>query len=198
VTFDTGTQSEVLFAGPPAAYTTGGTSTASAFALTAGATTNFQQPVIRGLLLQPGRNNQLITLEGWVQLTGQASATTFTISVGLNTTPGGTSLTATLLTFPAITVTNYSNGSIYFRTSTINRGSGYGTSSVATNLETSGLYLGQLSSGSATVSPGVVNMTQLATIDYSVNQWVTILGQFNTNSGTNAATLNQVILRGEN
>ena len=87
MTFETGTQSEVLFAGPPAAYTAGGSSSTSAFALTAGSTGNYQQPVFcGGLLLQPGRNNQLITVEGWLAVSAEGSATTaVTVTVALQT-----------------------------------------------------------------------------------------------------------------
>lgn len=198
LTYETGTQTEVIWAGPPVSYTTGGTSSSSAFALTAGATGNFQQPVLRGLLLQQGRNNQVITIEGWVALTAQASTTTFTLSLGLNTAANQAAFNGaggTLLALPALTVTSFSSGGLWFKATTINRGFGYGTSSVATNLETSGQYL---ATGNSTTLQGVVNMTQLATIDGSLNQWVTVLGQFSTSSGTNAATLNQLIVRGEN
>lgn len=198
VTYETGTQTEVLWAGPPAAFATGGTSSSSAFALTAGGTGNYQQPVWRGLLFQQGRQNQVITMEGFIQLSGQASATTFTTVIGLNTSAGQATISGTLLSLPALTVTNFSSGSIWFKTTTICRGFGYGTSSVSMNLETSARYQAQLSTGSATTSQGVVNMTQLANIDGSLNQWVTITGQFNTNNAGNSATLNQLIVRGEN
>ena len=196
MTYENGTQTQVLFAGPPASYTAGGSSSTAAFALTAGATGNYQQPVLRGLVLEQGRNNQLFTIEGWLEVTAQSSATTLTVTVALQTSQNqSTTTNGVLLTFPAWTVTSYSTGGIWFKTSTINRGFGYGTSSVATNLQTSGQYLG---TGNSTTIQGVVNMTQLATVDGSVNQWVTIVGQFSTNSGTNSAQLMQVILRGEN
>lgn len=199
ITYETGSQTEILWAGPPASFTTGGSSSTSLFALTAGATGNYQQPVIRGLLFQQGRQNQVITIEGFIQLTGQASATTFTVAIGLNTTAGQATISGTLLTLPALTVTSFSSGGVWFKTTTINRGFGYnGGSGTFTNLQTSGRYQSQASTGSATTAQGIVNMTGLTTIDGSLNQWITITGQFNTNSATNAATLNQLVVRGEN
>lgn len=197
MSFQTGTQEEVLFAGPPAAYTTGGASSTSVFALTAGATGNFNQPLLPGGFFQQGRNGQLVTVEAWLQVNGQASATTLTLTLALATTPNQTT-GSTLVAFPALTVTNYVNGGIRLRASILCRNAGYGTSSVSTNLQTSGEYLAQLSSGSGTTLQGVVNMTALQTIDFSVNQWVTLLGQFNTSSASNNATLNQLIVEGKN
>jgi hypothetical protein len=193
MSFETGTQTELLFSGPPSSYTAGGSSSTSVFALTAGATGNYQQPVLRGLLLQQGRNNQVFSAEGWIVLSAESSTTTFQLTVALATSANQTT-GSTLLQFPAITVTSYSTGSIWFKTTTFNKGSGYGTSSVATSLQTHG----QLTAVGATSTYSVITNTLLQTVDFSVNQWLTVLGQFSTSSGTNSAQLLDVILRGEN
>jgi hypothetical protein len=197
LTYENGTQTQILWAGPPVAYPAGGASSSSVFALTAGATSEYQQPVLRGLVLEQGRSNQVFSVEGYVTLSAESSTTTFTITIQLQTSPGGSSSVSntTLLAFPALTVTSYSSGGIWFKTTTINRGSGYGTSSVATNLYTYGQYL---ATGNSTTLQGVINPVQLATIDFSVNQWITVLGQFSTSSGTNSAQLYPLIVRGEN
>ena len=191
MTYETGTQTEVLWAGPPAAYTAGGGSSTSAFALTIGSTGNYQQPLIRGLLLQQGRSNQVISAEGSITVSGTTS-TTLTVTALLATSPNQTT-GSTLMTFPAFTVSSYSSAGVWFKTTTINRGSGYGTTATATNLATYGLYLVGPNGAS-----GVVPTTTLNTLDFSVNQWITLIGQFNTNSATNSAQLTELIVRGEN
>jgi hypothetical protein len=194
MSFYTGTQSEVLFSGPPASYSAGGSSTSSAFNLTVGSTGNYQQPLFPGGFWQQGRTGQLASFEAVVIVTGQSSATTLTFVLQLDTaanTIGG----STLLSYPAITVTSLSAAPIYLWGIIQNRGSGYGTSSVATNLYTSGMYM-----AAPTASPlnGVVGPTQLATTDFSVNQWFTLQGTFSTSNATNSAQLASLVVRGEN
>ena len=194
MSFYTGTQSEVLFSGPPASYTAGGGSSTSAFNLTVGSTGNYQQPLFPGGFWQQGRTGQLATIEGSIIVTGQGSATTLTLVLQLDTaanTTGG----STLLTYPAVTITSYSAGVIYFYAFVQNRGSGYGTSSVATNLYTTGWWMG---SGNSLVTQNAAGPTQLATTDFSVNQWITLQGTMSTSSGTNSAQLASIIVRGEN
>jgi hypothetical protein len=195
MSFYTGTQSEVLFAGPPAAYTAGGATSTAAFNLTAGSTGNYQQPLLPGGFWQQGRNGQLVAWELYLKVTAQASATTLTLVVGLDTAANSISGIATLISLPALTVTSYTAGGIYLSGLIQNYGAGYGTSSVATNLQTSCWYL---ASGNSTTLQGVVNQTQLATTDFSVNQWFTVQGTFSTSSGTNSAQLVTAVVRGEN
>lgn len=195
LSFYTGTQSEVLFSGPPAAYTAGGASSTAAFPLTAGATGNYQQPLLPGGFWQQGRNGQLVAWEMYLQVSAQASATTLTVVVGLDTAANSIAGLSTLISYPAFTVTSYSSGGIYLNGIIQNRGSGYGTSSVATNLQTSAWYLG---TGNATTIQGVVNTTQLATTDFSVNQWLTVQGTFSTSNASNSAQLVSLVVRGEN
>jgi hypothetical protein len=194
MSFYTGTQSEVLFSGPPATYTTGGASSTAAFNLTVGSTGNYQQPLFPGGFWQQGRTGQLASFEGVLTVSGQGSATTLTVVLQLDTaanTIGG----STLLSFPAWTITSYSAGSIYFGGIIQNRGSGYGTSSVATNLQTSGWYI---QSGNSLNVAGSVGPTQLATTDFSANQWFTVQGTMSTNSASNTAALASLVVRGEN
>lgn len=122
------------------------------------------------------------------------TATTLTVVVQLDTaanTIGG----STLLTYPALTVSSYSSGTVYFGGIIQNRGSGYGTSSVATNLQTSGWMFG---SGNSLNISAAAGPTQLATTDFSVNQWFTLQGTFSTSNASNSATLAQLVVRGEN
>lgn len=195
MSFYTGTQSEVLFSGPPAAYTAGGSTSTAAFNLTAGASGNFQQPLLPGGFWQQGRTGQLAQWEMYLLVTAQATATTLTVVVGLDTAANSIAGLSTLISFPAFTVTSYTSGGIYLSGIIQNRGSGYGTASVATNLQTSAWYLG---TGNATTIQGVVNTTQLATTDFSVNQWFTVQGTFSTSSATNSAQLVALVVRGEN
>lgn len=195
MSFYTGTQSEVLFSGPPAPYTAGGASSTAAFNLTAGATGNFQQPLLPGGFWQMGRTNQLVDWEAYLLVSAQASATTLTVVLGLDTAANSIAGLSTLISFPAFTVTSYTSGGIYLKGSIQCRGAGYGTSSVATNLQTSAWYLG---TGNATTIQGVVNTTQLATTDFSVNQWLTLQGTFSTSSASNSAQLVAMVVRGEN
>jgi len=194
MSFYSGTQTEVLFSGPPANYTAAAASSSSAQSLVAGATGNYQQPLLPGGFWQQGRQGQLVSFEFSILLSCQSSATTTTIIAGLDTaanTIGG----STLLTYPALTTTSYSSGSLYGAGIIQNRGSGYGTSSVATNLLSSGWLIG--TGNSATVS-GAAGPTALQTIDFSVNQWFYLTVTFSTSSASNSATLESLIVRGEN
>lgn len=194
MSFYTGTQTEVLFSGPPSNYPASGSSSTSAVNAMVGATGDYSQPLLPGGFFQQGRQNQLVTVEFAGALTAQASATTATFVLGLDTaanTIGG----STLLTYPALTVTSYSAGTIYGSAIIQCRGTGYGTSSVSTSLISSGFVFG---SGNSLNICGAAGPTTLQTIDFSVNQWLYLTVQMSTNSGTNAFTLEQVVVRGEN
>lgn len=194
MSFYTGTQCEVLFSGPPSNYPAAAAASTSAQSLVTGASGDFQQPLIPGGFWQQGRQNQLVTVQFSILLSNQASATTTTITVGLSTsanTIGG----STLLTMPALTTTSYASGTFYGEAMIQNRGSGYGTSSVATNLLSSGWVMG---SGNSAFVFGPAGPTALQTIDFSVNQWMYLTVTFSTSSASNSATLQQLIVRGEN
>jgi hypothetical protein len=199
MSFYTGTQSEVLFAGPPAAYPAEGASTGSAFAAFTGATGNYQQPLFPGGFWQQGRTGQMASVEIYGTITGQSSATTLALVLGLVTSPNSIASIATLLTYPTLTVTSFSSAPFFLGAVILNRGSGYGTSSVATNLNTSGSYIvNSDTSATTTALNGAVAPTQLATTDFSVNQWLQLQGTFSTNNAGNNITVNTVIVRGEN
>ena len=194
MSFYTGSQTEVLFSGPPSNYPAAGASSTSVVSLVGGASGDYQQPVLPGGFWQQGRQNQLVSVEFCILLSAQASATTFTLVAGLDTaanTIGG----STLLTFPSALVTSYSGGNLYGCMTIQNRGSGYGTSSVATSLQSQGYYISQ---GNSTNVMGAAGPAALQTTDFSVNQWLYLTGQFSTSSGTNTATLATLIVRGEN
>jgi hypothetical protein len=193
MSFYTGTQTEVIYSGPPANFPAAGVSSAATVNTMVGATGDYSQPLIPGGFFQQGRTNQLVTVEFY----GSCSATTATTAVfalGLDTaynTIGG----STLLTFPAMTVTSYSSGTVAGYAVIQNRGSGYGASSVSTNLLTSGYVLGYGNSTSTSVAAGP---TALQTIDFSVNQWLYLTILFSGSSASNSFTLEQVVVRGEN
>jgi hypothetical protein len=196
MSFTTGTQSEVIFSGPPANYTAANASSSSAQSLIAGATGNYQQPVFLGGFWQQGRTGQCARVTFAGNLAGQGSATTAIFTAGLNTaanTIGGSTLAAT----NAQTVTSFASGAFFGEFLIQNRGSGYGTSSVSTNLLTSGYAMVQ--NGSTTGGTNALAVpTALQTIDFSVNQWLYLTVTFSTSSSSNSATLTSLVVYGEN
>lgn len=197
MSFYTGTQSEILFAGPPAAYPAAGASGTAAVTAFAGGSGNYQQPLFPGGFWQQGRSSQCASVDIYATMTGQASATTATLVLQLNTSPNSISSPSTLLSIPAITITSDSSAPLVIHADLLNRGSGYGTSSVATNLVTSGWYMYNIAGATNHVF-GAVAPTSLQTTDFSVNEWLNLQVTMSTNSGTNNITVNTVIVRGEN
>jgi hypothetical protein len=189
----TGTQEEVIFSSG-FAYPTCNASSSGSQLLCAGATGEYQQPVLWGGFWQMGRSNQVATCWFAITLSGQGSTTTATIGAGLNTAPNNGS-GSTLLTFPAFACTSFSSGTVlgYFKIA--NWGTGYGTSSVATNLQSAGLITYAGNSTTGVIPAGI---TQLATTDFSVNQWLYLTITFSTASTSNSAILKQFIVEGNN
>jgi hypothetical protein len=197
MSFYTGTQSEVLFAGPPAPYAAvGASSTAAANAFNP-ATGNYQQPLFAGGFWQQGRTGQTSSIDIYATVSGQSSATTLILALQLSTAANTLAATFPILTFPTLTVTSFSSAPLVLHADILNRGSGFGISSVATNLETSGWFMGGAGPTASQVW-GVVAPTALQTTDFSVNQWLTLSATFSTNSASNTMTVNTVIVRGEN
>lgn len=196
MSFYTGTQAEVLFSGPPANYAAAAASSSAAQSLVTGATGNYQQPLLPGGFFQEGRTNQLVRVTFSGVLAGQSSATTAIFTAGLNTaanTIGGSTLAAV----NALTVTSFASGAFFGEFLIQNRGSGYGTSSVSTNLLTGGYAAVQ--NGSTTGGAMALAVpTALQTIDFSVNQWLYLTVTFSTSSTSNSATLEQLVVYGEN
>ena len=98
------------------------------------------QPYWPGGFWQQGRQNQLSSFKFALAVSGQSSATTATFGAGLNTAAGTITSGKTLLTYPALTCTSFSSATVMGRLLISNWGSGYGTSSVATDLQTSGNF----------------------------------------------------------
>jgi hypothetical protein len=198
MSFYTGTQSEVLFAGPPAAgYSLTGASTASQFLAFLGSTGDFQQPLFPGGFWQQGRTGQLASFEIY-GICSTGASITLALTLTLNTASGVVA-GSVLTTFPTVTLATVTNIPFMLRGVILNRGSGYGTSSVATNLWTSAEYVfNQETSITAANISGAVAPTQLATTDFSVNQWLMLNGTFGSSNAGNQVTVNTVVLRGEN
>jgi hypothetical protein len=194
VTAYTGTQTEIIFANG-FAYPAAAASSSAAQSLLAGASGEYQQPVYWGGFWQQGRSNQVSTVDFVISLSGEGSATTATFIAGLNTSAGTITGGKTLLTFPALTCTSFSSATVKGRLLIQNWGSGYGTSSVATNLQTSGdfTYTNSGTGGALAAGP-----TALQTTDFSVNQWLYLSVTFSTSSTSNSATLQALVVRGDN
>lgn len=190
------TQMEATYSGPPSNYPAAGASgTTEVFAMV-GATGDYSQPYWPGGFWQQGRQNQVSSFKFCFAVSAQASATTLQIRLRANTSPNAfTTSDALLLTYPAVTVTSYSSGTVWGEGFVQCRGTGYGTSSVATNLLTSGTLSGF---GNSLSVGGAAGPTSLQTLDFSVNQWLELSVQFSTNSASNTATLEQFVLYGDN
>jgi hypothetical protein len=193
VTTYTGTQAEILWANG-FAFPAANASSSSAQLLCTGVTGKYQQPVYPGGFWQQGRSNQISTADFTITLSGQSSATTAIIIAGIATSPDNAS-GSVLVTLPAFTCTSFSSATVIGHLDISNWGSGYGTSSVATNLQTSGelAYTNATTNGTVCAGP-----TQLATTDFSVNQWLYLTVTFNTASTSNSATLQKFSVWGNN
>jgi hypothetical protein len=198
ISFITGTQSEVLFAGPVSNYAAAAASSASAQNLMVGATGDYVQPYLPAFFWQMGRQNQCIHATFWGIMTGQSSATTATLTAQLctasNTATAGTG-GGTLVASTVITMTSISNQPWQFDVYTLARGVGYGTTSTSTNLVSFGNIL--INAATAPIS-GVSGPTSLLTIDASATWWYNLTVTFSTSSTTNSCTLEQIFLRGLN
>jgi hypothetical protein len=195
MSFTTGTQTETLFAGPPANFAAAAASSSAAQNLMAGATGDYWQPYFQGGFFQLGRQNQLVTGKLIGIVTGQSSATTMIITVGIvpgqanfNTLTGNVTLVAS----PAITITSLSGVGWEFDFTTLCRGAGYGTSATSTNLVSSGV----ISVGSNLQGVAVPNSA--TTMDATNWNWITASVTFSTSSATNSCTLEQVVINGNN
>ena len=199
MSFYTGTNAEVLFANG-FTYPAANAASAAAQSLVAGASGKFQQPFFPGGFFQQGRTGQVARAEFTLNVTGQASATTATITAGLNTaanTIGG----STLVAANAVTVTSLTNMIWHGELLISCFGAGYGTSSVSTNLSsTLDIRFNAAATTQPAASSGVTlgGPTAQQAVDFSVNQWLYLTVTFSTSSGTNSATLQQIVLYGLN
>src|SRR5579862_5719459 len=96
-----------LYAGPLSNYTAAAASSSSAQSLVAGSSGNFSQPSIPLGFLEEGTIGQVITGQLAGVLSGQASATTAVLTIGLSSAPNTIAGGVTLLTTPAFTVTSF-------------------------------------------------------------------------------------------
>lgn len=193
MSFFSGTQAEVLFANG-FAYPAANASSNSAQLLITGASGKYQQPYFQGGFFQQGRTGQVAAAEFAVSLTGESSATTAIFTAGLATAANSSG--STLVAAQPFTCTNFSSGTVHGRVLISNWGSGYGTSSVATNLQSTISLIANTASAAGVAAAG--GPTQLATVDFSVNQWFYLTVTFSTSTSSNSATLEQVVLFGLN
>lgn len=200
MSFFTGTQAEVIFANG-FAYPAANAVSAAAQSLVAGASGKFQQPFFPGGFFQQGRTGQVAKAEFTLNLTGQGSATTATITAGLNTAPNTIAGGATLVAANAVTVTSLSNMTWHGEVLISCFGAGYGVSSVSTSLSSAidiRFNVPATTQPAASSGQTLGGPTALSTIDFSVNQWLYLTVTFNTSSATNSATLGQIVLLGLN
>lgn len=189
------TNEEVIFSGPESPYpAAGASSTAQNFAMV-GASGDFQQPKIYGDFFKPGRRDQVMEWTLAMLVNGQASATTLTVALGLVTSPNTIAGMATLLTFPAVTVTSFANGSVVANGNIRCTTAGYGTTATSTNLRTFGQLVG---SGNNTSVQAAAGPTAVNNIDCTVTQWLAVAVTFSTSAAGNNVTLGDFILEGMN
>ena len=189
------TQTEVLYSGPPANYPVAGTSTGSEVSAMVGATGDYSQPYWPGGFWQQGRQNQISSFK-FCLVVSATTATTLIIKLRANTAANSfTTGDPLLLAYPALTVTSFSSGTVWGEGFVQCRGTWYGTSSVSSNLLSSGSLQG---SGNSTAVNVCAGPTALQTLDFSVNQWLELSVLFSGSSGSNAATLEQFVLTGDN
>lgn len=194
VSFYTGTQSEVIFANG-FAYPTANANSTSAQSLIAGASGKYQQPVFYGGFFQQGRTGQVAAAEFAVIL-NTSGTPNVTFTAGVNTSSNNVS-GSTLVATNKFATSSWSGGTVYGRLIISNFGSGYGTSSVSTNLySTMSVIANNGSTTGGVVAAG--GPTQLATTDFSVNQWLYLTVTFDSGSASNTAVLQQLIVYGLN
>jgi hypothetical protein len=187
--------SEVVYSGPPANYPAAGASSIVEVSAMVGATGVFSQPYFPGGFWQQGRQNQVARFT-FALLVNAAATTTLQVRLRLNPSPNAFNTADPLLiAYNALTVSSYASGTIYGTGIIQSRGQGYGTTTVANNLITSGEINGQ---GNSLAVNGAGGPTALTTTDFSVNQWLELSVQFNTSSASNNATLEQFVLEGMN
>ena len=194
MSFVSGSQTELLWSGPSASYAAVSAVSSSAQFLLTGGTGAFEQPFIPANFWTMGRRNQRarITLAGL--LTGQSSATTAILTVGLatafNTATPGTGGGALCASTAAI-VTSFTAVGWRMDVDILSRNVGYGTTSVSTSLLSDGIF--QVSTAQTTAAP-----TLLSTVDASAQWWVYATVTFSTSSATNSCQVTRAEVWGLN
>lgn len=194
MSFISGSQAELVWAGPSASYGAVNAVSSSAQFLMTGATGAFEQPLIPANFFQMGRRNQAARICLGGVLTGQGSATTAILTVGLATAPntatpgtGG----GTLCASAAATVTSLSAVGWRMDVDILTRNVGYGTTSVSTSLLSDGIF--QVAGVQTTAPP-----TLLSTIDATAQWWIYATVTFSTSSSTNSCQLTRAFVYGLN
>jgi hypothetical protein len=194
MSFVSGSQTELVWSGPSASYAAQNAVSASAQFLMPGGTGAFEQPFIPANFWTMGRRNQRARIEIAGVLTGQGSATTATVIIGLatasNTATPGTG-GGVLATSQALTVTSFSAVGWRMTADLLTRNVGYGTTSVSTSLLTDGML--QIGAVSGTAAP-----TLLSTVDCGAQWWVYATVTFSTSSATNSCQLTRADIWGLN
>ena len=193
MSFYTGTQAEVLFSNPSAYPAEGASSTAAVLLLT-GASGAYQQPLFPGGFWQQGRQNQVVHGLMSGVISGESSATTATVILGL-ATANNTASTETLGSFPALTITSFASGPFWLEFTVQARNVGYGTSATSTSLETSGAFW---AAGNSTSIFSLLAPTNINTVDFSVNQWFAPTVTMSTNNAGNSMTVQSCVIWGDN
>jgi hypothetical protein len=194
VSFYTGTNAEVLFANG-FAYPIANANSTSAQALITGASGKYQQPVLYGGFFQQGRSGQVAAVDFSIIMSTSGTPNA-TITAGLNTASNSIAGGTTLVAAGKFATSTWSSATVMGRIIISNFGSGYGTSSVSTNLWSSMTVNAQNANGTGVVACG--GPTQDATVDFSVNQWLWLSVTFDAGSASNTATLQQLIVYGLN
>ena len=188
-----GVPAALLYGGPPQDYPAAAAASAAAQSLQTGASGGFSQAYVPVGFWPLDKQGRVVlgTLAG--KLTGQATATTAIITLGLATAPNSITGT-TLVASPAITVTSFSNAGWEFDFKIVMRGSGYGTTTVSTSLSSTATM--SINNGTTAGITTQAPPNLVTTIDASVNEWIYATVTFSTASATNSCTMQQVIVWG--
>lgn len=184
-----GVPAALLYGGPPQDYPAAAAAVTTAQSLVTGASGGFSQPYVPVGFWPLDKQGRIIIGHLGGKVTASTTSTTLIITLGLATASNNVSGT-TLVASPAITMNlTTANLGWEFDFKIVMRGSGYGTTTVSTTLDSSAIM-------SWNTLQAVAAPTLVTTIDASVNQWVYATVTFSTASTTNSATLQSVIMYG--
>lgn len=185
-----GVPAALLYAGPNQDYPAAAAASTAAQSLQTGASGGFSQAAIPVGFLPMNAGARAVIGHLGGKVTGQASATTATFTLGLASSANSIAGT-TLVAPPAITVTSLSNVGWELDFKLLFRSSGYGTTTVSTSVLSSAISSLGSTNLQTTAPPALVT-----TIDASVTQWLYATVTFSTSSATNSATMQSVLMWG--
>jgi hypothetical protein len=183
----------LLYAGPPQDYPAAAAASSAAQSLVTGASGGFSQPYIPQGFFPLDKQGRLIFGSANGKVTGQATATTMVLTMGVATAANSIAGT-TLVASPAITMTSFSNAGWEFDFKVVMRGAGYGVTTVSTSLITSATMTVNNGTTAGITTQAPPNL--VTTIDASVTQWLYFTVTFSTASATNSCTLQELIVIG--